>query len=266
MNRSVHVLSGLLIALAACGDDGTTAATDAGTDAPQIPDAPPDAPPVKPEGQVVIMEGRFPAPLSIAVATFVNGAILPSLGTVNGCTLHGSDPTASLDAGSITIAGATTPLTLVRDTAADIYMTADEPPEDLFAPAAQLTVTATGATIPAFTGSVTAPAPLAGVVFPTAISRAAPPTITWTAGTANEVWIFMIAYVGANTGTVMVCRTTDTGSFGITPAAFAQLPVAASEAVISVYRLNKTVVNAGAWEVSLLAIDAIRDDEVPIGP
>jgi hypothetical protein len=248
-----------LLLLAACGDDSPTAMPDA--NAPQ-PDAAVDAFAVRKEGQVVIMEGRSPDPSATAVASFVDGRLLVPIATADGCDVFDNTPASSLDAGSITITGTSTPLTLVQEAAGKVYTTTQSVPDDLFSPAATLTVTATGGTVPAFTGGVTAPAPLDSLVIPSSISRATPATITWTAGSGNEVWVLVAALNGAARG--MLCRTTDSGSFTLTEAAIAQLPATTTEVSLLVYRVKKTVVTAGSWDVMLYAVDNVTN-VVPLG-
>jgi hypothetical protein len=137
-------------------------------------------------------------------------------------------PASSLAAGSITVTGTTTDVTLAQQTGSSSSYTANPPaPADLFAPGATLTVTATGAIVPAFTGAVVAPQPLADVVFPASISRAAPATITWTSGTRDTMW-FLVASNNATPG-AMLCTAPDNGSFTLTTNAIGLLPAAVTQ-------------------------------------
>src|SRR5258705_8882731 len=132
------------------------------------------------------------------------------------------------------------------------------PPNDLFTPGATLTISAAGeaAGVPAFTGDVITPGPLANVTFPASISRGATPTIvTYTAGTSDEVWGWVLA-LGAGGGTDLVfCRTTDTGSFTFPAAALGMIPAADAQGLMILWRTNANSVTAGSMSIALTAGD-----------
>lgn len=254
----------LVLFVAACGDDGGTIADAATGDTTTVADAAHDAAPTAKEGQVFIAEAHSPAEIATAFAMFLNGPLLAPTGSADGCLTMPNTSGASLSAGSIDITGTTEPLMLVQDDPGDVYTTTTLPPTDLFSAGDTLTVTASGDEVPAFTATVDAPAPLANVGFPASLSRSAPATVTWTAGTANAVWLLL------NSATVtegaLLCRTTDTGSFTMTPAALALLPSGVTKATFIMYRLDETEKTAGAWTIYVRAADGQVSGALDINP
>lgn len=249
----------------ACGDDGGTTIDAAVTPDSSSPDASVDAPPaVAKEGQVFVAEAHGNVESSIAVAMFVGGPLYVATGSADGCDAIADMPASSLAAGSITVTGTTSDVTLAQDMADDPYTPTAPTPTDLFAAGATLTVTATGGVVPAFTGDVVAPQPLADVVFPDSISRAAPAMITWTAGSGDTMW-FLVASANATPGG-MLCKAPDNGSFTLTTDAIGLLPAALTQLTIVAYRMNEAPVTAGAWTVYVRAADAVLANTTPIGP
>ncbi len=267
MNRLLVVA----LLVGACGDDGGGATIDAATiDTAVMPDSSLDAsvdgPPEAKEGQVFLGEARTLTNQStpVAIAMFVNGPLYVTLGSADGCDAIDDMPSSSLSAGSITVTGTTSAVTLAQSSLTSPYTANPPAPADLFAAGATLTVTATGAVVPAFTGNVVAPQPLADVVFPASISRAAPATITWTAGTADTMWIG-VASADATPGG-MLCKAPDNGSFTLTTDAIGLLPSTLTQLTMFAYRMNETPVTTGAWTVSVRAADGVIADTTPIGP
>lgn len=230
------------------------------------PDASVDARPATKEGQVFLGEARTTTDQStpVAIAMFVDGPLYVTLGSMDGCDAIDDMPASSLAVGSITVTGTTSEVTLAQSSLTSPYTANPPAPADMFAAGATLTVTATGAVVPAFTGNVVAPQPLADVVFPASISRAAPATITWTAGTADTMWI-VVASAEATPGGIM-CKAPDIGSFTLTTGAIGLLPATLTQLTMFAYRMNETPVTAGAWTVSVRAADGVLADTTPIGP
>ena len=245
-----------------CGDDGTTT-VDAAPSATKVADAAIDGAPAGKEGQVFIAEAHDPIEIATAFAMMFDGPLISPTATADECLTMPNTPGSSLSAGSITVAGTTTPLTLAQDAPGDVYTPAVEPPSDLFAAGATLTAAATGGVVPAFSGSVVAPAPLANVAFPASLSRAAPATVTWTAGSGSTVWIFVNS--ATTTEGALLCRTTDDGTFTLTPAALALLPAALTQVTIVAYRINETTTTAGAWTIYVRAVDLRTSGQLAIG-
>lgn len=251
-----------------CGDDGGGATIDAAMidTAVTLDSTSVDAQPGPKEGQVFLGEARTTTNQStpVAIAMFVDGPLYVTLGSMDGCDAIADMPSSSLAAGSITVTGTTSDVTLAQGTPSSPYTANPPAPADMFAAGATLTVTATGAVVPAFTGDVVAPQPLADVVFPASISRAAPATITWTADTADTMW-FLVASADATPGG-MLCKAPDNGSFTLTTGAIGLLPAAVTQLTIVAYRMNEVPVIAGAWTVAVRAADGVLAATTPIGP
>lgn len=263
----------LVVALlvGACGGNGGATSDAATIDAVVTPDSPSpdasvDAPPAAKEGQVVLGEARTMTNDStpVVIAMFMNGPLYKTLASADGCDAIEDMPASSLAAGSITVTGTTSDVTLAQGSLNSPYTANPPAPADLFAAGATLTVTATGAIVPAFTGDVVAPQPLADVLFPGSISRAAPATITWTAGTSDTMW-FLVASADATPGG-MLCKAPDNGSFTLTTDAIGLLPPAVTTLTIVAYRMNEVPVTAGAWTVYVRAVDGVLADTTPLGP
>ncbi|NVB82660.1 MAG: hypothetical protein HOV81_30060 [Kofleriaceae bacterium] len=248
----------LTLLLAACGDDGNTLVDAATADTRSA-----DTAPANKEGQVFIGEVHTPVELASAYAMFVEGPLEMPLATADGCRTMANTAPTSLDAGGIAIDSATTSVLLTQRDAGDVYTPAITPPTNVFAAGESLTVEATGGMVPAFNGTVTAPAMLADVVIPSPLSRSAPATITWTPGTATAMWIL----VTSDTATpgAMLCRTADSGSFTLTTSALALLPSTLTKVSVVIYRMNETTATAGSWKVFLRAGDGVSTGDITIG-
>jgi hypothetical protein len=245
-----------------CGDDAAMP-TDGAVADTSTPDAAVDVQPPAKEGQVFIMESQTPVEIASAFAMLMDGPLLSPTATADGCLTMANAPAASLSAGAITITGTTEPLTLTQPSAGEVYVPDGDPPTNLFEPGATLTVAAAGDAVPAFTGTVVAPVPLADVVFPVALSRASSATVTWTADTAPAMWLLVNSATA--TEDAMLCRTTDTGSFTLTPAALALLPTPVTKVSIAIYRLDETMVAAGAWTIYLRAAELQSSTQLALG-
>ena len=269
----MHKLLVGVLFLAACGDDPAVkpdAAMQAQMDAPMMQpkmDAAVDAPPTVREGTVVVAELRGAMPDTTASASFQNSRLFgPPLGSAGGCDYYSNPDEKGVSAGMITITGGAQTITLTPTTTTPVdYPTPSNLPADLFDPADVLSVTAAGGTVPAFNGTVTAPAPIANPVLPASISRANPPTITWTAGTSNGMWLW-IAAINGQTLDLVWCRMADNGSFAIPAAAVALIPTASTSAIVYLWRTNTSNVNAGGFAVSLVASDTFGTDIIAIQP
>jgi hypothetical protein len=256
----------------ACGDDGGSMFDAADTIDADTTDAPqPDAPRTDRAGIVIVNEvtddmGNLEAN---AAATLYDGPLFGGpVASAGGCDQLLDLSDGPVSAGTIAITGTLEPVDLVYDTSAMEYDTAAPPPADLFDADATITFAAAGDTIPAFGGTVTAPAALENVTLPTTISRAAPPIITWTAGTGDESWTWILA-IDTNGGAfqLLFCRHTDNGSFEIPAAALALIPNNFNAASVIAWRTNATPVTAGDWTIHLTAATAFTvEDPVPLTP
>lgn len=253
-------LAGVLVAavIAACGggDDADS------PDAPPAddPDAALDAAPIERDGIVIVSEQiQGDGSTTNVQVTMSEGALFGGANATAGdCAFYPQADDTGVSAGVITVTGTTAPITATPGGAPPaVSYDAGELPDDLFEDGATLTITAAGADVPAFTGSVVAPAALAGVALPTEVSRAAPPTITWTAGAADEMWIWMLGLGGGGHPRLLWCRVPDSGSYAVPADAVALLPTAVTQGIVVLWRTGATPVTAGAWTVELVATHAV---------
>jgi hypothetical protein len=264
-------LGSLIVLAAACG--GVESNPDAPPPAADAPPATPDAESTTGDGIVIIAEQTTGGGAqSIVGVTLNDGPLFGAAPTasVGGCDFYMPTPdtNSGLSAGVITVTGTTAPVTATPDSATPPVSYDDgTTPDDLFAPGAQLTVSAAGEPLglPAFTGTVVAPDPLANVTFPASISRTAPTIITYTAGTSDEVWAWILG-IGSAEGDLIFCRTTDTGSFTFPTAAIAMLPGTVTQGLIVLWRTNASSVIAGPVAVALTAADAQSSGTIAVDP
>lgn len=233
----------------------TPDAGPAGADASPMP---PDAEADRDHGIVIIAEQLDPAnptPRSTAAASFFDGPLFDGPdASGGGCNFYNAPNETGLSAGPIDVTGTSAPIMLVPSSASPPVMYSpmpNPPPADLFAPGDSITMTAAGSEVPAFTGSVVAPAVIEGAAFPAAVSRATGGTVTWTARTADEMWLWLAAPSQAGTIDLLWCRMPDSGSFAIPPAGVALFPASATSVGFILWRVNARSVNAGNWSVAL---------------
>lgn len=259
------------LALAACGDPASTS-PDASklADAPKQIDAAVDAPPAMHQGFVTLEKGSDANGASSSMsASFTDTS---PFGTVIGtdalCTAFTpASSGARYSAGTIDVTGATTALTLTPSgTAPSVrYLKTPDPiPKDLFSAGASLGIHAAGgADFVTFSATVTAPAPVAGFTPPTALSRAGY-TATWTAG-SGAVWVIVLGISG-NTGTTLLCKVPDSGSYTVSPASFALLPTTATSGTVVLARVTETTVATASGPVLVAIAADIQSGLIPINP
>lgn len=201
------------------------------------------------EGRVAIehMHGRAGSAANVH-AMFSDSSTRGKLvGRDGRCALYADGPVVGLSAGTITITGTTQPMTLHPDGSSGHvhYEHASDLPEPPFSEGATLTIAASGADVPAFTASVTAPAELRGVAGPATVSRAGT-TVTWRAGAGPAIRIVLAAIASdTHKGLVVMCRVPDTGSFTIPASTFALIPFTFDRAILTVDRFAETDEIAG---------------------
>jgi len=269
----MRTLTLLLLLVAACGgDDASTADAPVSPDAPGQPDAgAPDASAVPREGIVILGEQVTNGNASAAAGvTLSDGPLFGGpTGSSGGCNVYLGVTDNGLSAGDITVTGTTVPLTLSPDgtTPPVNYSSTPSPPDDLLTPGATLTITAAGAAdVGAFSGTVVAPDPLAGVTLPTEVSLTNATTVTWTAGTADEMWAWVLGIGGGANSDVVWCRMPDNGTFTFPSAALGMLPAADTMALVVLWRTNATPVTAGGMHVALTAADASGAGPLAVTP
>ena len=181
------------------------------------------------------------------------------IGTDGPCVAYQDLPTNKLSAGTITVSGTTSPLTLIPSGTSPAVSYHLDTPSNLFAPGASITIHATGAEFPMFSASVQAPPVLAAFSAATTVSRAAGMTITWTAGTAPVVSVSMLG-ASASHLTMLLCRTSDSGSFTLSPSNLALVPASAlsnGTAALGVARVAQTVVTMPGATATVGALSQI---------
>jgi hypothetical protein len=168
--------------------------------------------------------------------------------TIGPCELSfGSGGSPPMDSGQLSLSGGFMSETLM-------YEASGYPPlsllETVWPAGFTVSVSATGATVPAWSASVVMPQ-VASIAAPDLASiptwsRTSDVTFTWQGGTH-----FVTITVGSVSG-LLECHFPATASSGTIPAAaLAKLPP--GMAVVSGSSTNRTVTNAGDWEISLIA-------------
>jgi hypothetical protein len=205
---------------------------------------------------------------SNAGAIFASGDVFGSPVGVDGpCSVTMSPAQRGLSAGTISITGTATALTLTpAGTAPEVdYSASPNPPTPLFTAGATISVQASGGPdFPAFSATVTGPAALTGFTAPTALSRAGY-TATWTAGT-EKIWIIAVATNHTAIPAYVVCRVDDTGTFAIPASTFAMIPADYTEAAVGVGRVSSMDVTTSSGQVTVAAISDITSSFITLGP
>ncbi len=262
--------------LAACGNshhgtpDAPKEPVDAHVDAP--PDVAIDAPPKAMAGMIEVSQGTSAGKAqSTANAHFSTTLFGTPAGTDGPCTLY---PTASTQqnysGGTISITGTASAITLTpTGTVPNVsYSPTATVPDPVFTAGATIAVSGAGGTdVGAFSGSVTAPATLAGYTVPaTSISRSGY-TATWTAGSGPAIWVIAAGFnMMSGVGDIIICKVADNGSFTIPSTTFAMLPSSADSAFAGVGRVASTTVTAGAVMVEIDATSYITSGVLTLGP
>ncbi len=256
----------LVFAFAACGgvngDDDDDSVADAAVVPPDAAVVPPDAmtlsdaaptsdafPTTTYNGLVFLAEisgGPF-MDQSSAFAGFTTGEVWGTpFGSFGDCIRYDGTFVDSYSAGTITVTGANlSPLTLAPSGAAPnvTYAPTVTPPVDLIDPADVLDISASGGTIPAFSGTVTVPGTIAGWTTPGTVDRSLDFATTWTAGSATHAWV-MIQLIDSGTGdlAILLCETNDDGAYTVPQEAVALLPTTYDIVFAMLWRMNETVV------------------------
>jgi hypothetical protein len=197
-----------------------------------------------------------------ATAQFTLGNIYGAeVGSVGGCALFRAPSSDGISAGSITISSIGPTVTLTPSGNPVHYMASDVPPQ-VFAPGTTLTVSASGADVPAFNTTVTSPVMLAGFTAPTTISRAAGYAATWTRET-GQMWLFVVSQASNSTTAplpmgetdLLLCKVPDTGSYTVTSAALALFPTAVDQVIVALARVDEHDLHLGDGEVDVVALN-----------
>jgi hypothetical protein len=234
--------------VAACGSS-----TNNKPDAPSSRDASADAPTFAKNGAVSITQGfDGSSNRGQASATFVMGDLMsPVVGTDGPCTAFTNGQPATLDAGTISVSGTLSAFTLTASGSPLGYSASGQLPYPLFSAGAAISFTAAGgAGVPAFNGTVTAPADIAGFVRATSLSRSGY-TVAWTAGAGPNLWVLLVGADASFNSTPVICKVSDTGSFVIPASTFALLSAADTMGGVAVLRFGSTVVDVADTQVGI---------------
>ena len=239
----------VLVIAAACG--GSPSGGNAGVDASTL-----DVTTGQAGGEIAVLRVND-GTMMTATASFFDGsdnAVI--IGSVDECRVTTApNPAVTISAGTITITGPATPVTLAPT---------GEKPSVVYAPAifpvpadeTSLAMSATGADFPAFTADGLVPARIAGFTPPASLSRGSGYTAAW--DTAGAGWRFRIEIVANPTSPselyVMTCDVPDSGTYEIPAAAFALFPPA-TDAQVSVMRYTQVTVENGAASFVVGAIE-----------
>jgi hypothetical protein len=266
----------LIPLLVACGSDPAhtpdASLHDAGHDAAPDghPDAPLDAPAGPALGLIEIGQGtNNGTAASEATASISSTSVFgPVAGTDGPCTLYtDAQNQPGFSAGAITVTGTASTITLdPTGTAPSVqYSPSSAVPKPVFTAGATLTFTAAGGPdVGAFTASVTAPAALAGYTPPTTVSRAGY-TATWTAGAGPSIWVIFAAIdTSAGSGTSVLCRVDDTGSFTVPATTFAMIPSNQTAGFVGVGRVSPMTKAVGSTMVTVQATSYVTSGQLTI--
>jgi hypothetical protein len=234
-----------VLLLAACGGGG------GGGPGPDAGDDPSDL-----VGRIAFQETEFGDGVTASVSVWFNepdtGPDLvndgtcrvyeyPCLGSVGACA---SPPPPS--AGTVTITGVSSTLTLTHG--AFGYTLADPLPDDLFADAATISVTATGDEVAAFSVSVGGVTPMVSPYVDATLGLVAGQAyaLTWTPGSTDARIQFLvnwndICHAGAERY-VLQCDVADTGAFTVPAAITGALPANFEQCGAQLRRFRRAVV------------------------
>lgn len=239
------------VLLAACGGGSGGGGDDVG-----LVDAPASVPGNR--GSVVVQGFKSSnANGGTATASFTMGTGGCPVTTLDNCVLTQAcaAPAAQpVSAGTVTATGAAVPISLAPKADATYPMLSDYmATAPWLAGGETVDVTATGATVPAFHGTVTAPnrptitapaMPAAGAML--AVTRASGFSTTWTGGGAGKLEIYL-----SSGSTTLVCDLDASAGSGTIPAAtLAMLP--AGSGAFAMSSISTHEVDAGDWAVQLV--------------
>jgi hypothetical protein len=215
-------------------------------------------------GSGLVQVGTTFGQLSAALAQFpsVSASCMPTPSgpcTVSVCR---TDVT-QVSAGAITLSSGTSTQTL--NFVGGAYEGFDNPMSEIWPPATKVDISAAGATVPMFAGTVTIPSrltitapalPAGGA--PISIDRANDLALTWTNGNGNENLNFLLVQDATGGGVqILDCRLPANSNSGSIPkASFATFN--AGNATFGVYNISE-ITTPGAWAITLRANSAALD-------
>jgi hypothetical protein len=166
----------------------------------------------------------------------------------------------------LTIAGGTGPITITPGSSGAYSYFSPSPGDPTITGGSALTVSGSGATVPAFTAAitmpddiaVTMPAQPASFTTPIAVSRSADLAIAWTGGGVGDVSVVAEQQVSTNTFTMISCSFPSSAGSGTVPAA-ALADFASTDAggnpttVLTIAPLATQTVTQDGWQLRIYA-------------
>lgn len=158
-------------------------------------------------------------------------------------------------AGTVSFMGAGESLSL--QPSADGTYAGDAPRNEIFPAGTEVTVSAGGDAVPAFTTTVRVPArveitaPMLSLATTTNISRAMPLATSWTGGTSGKVLVFLASASASRSATVSCTYDATAGSATIAADVLSALPVGSGS--IAIGGVEQREVTAGGYTVTVSA-------------
>ncbi len=190
---------------------------------------------------------------STSAGFFTAGAACTTMQTIGPCAVRNcgtAQPQGAQSAGTITITGATKPLSLVPGT--DKQYVQQTSMTSLFNGGEMITFAAAGADVPAFTVSLTTPTkatitapakPAAGSLL--AINRAQDYSVSWSGGGSGQVQIFL---AGAGGQPSLFCKFPASAGTGKVPTA-ALMTMGAGSGSFAMAAISETSKTSGDWGI-----------------
>ncbi len=169
------------------------------------------------------------------------------------------------NAGVITISGAKIPAgTTLTPGATGAYAPLSRSDLDAWVGGETIKVSATGGSVPAFSGDVIAPSPASALTSPalatapakTEIDRTKPLAVAWSGGTAGTIGFTLTATAGGGSATVQCRFDASKGAGSVPVSLLAKLP--ASDGSLGTSITSNTQVKAGSFNVSLVATSLVK--------
>lgn len=229
------------------------------------------SPSYKRVGQIVLSQNGTSSGAS-AIFTDDDSAFGTRMGEAGSCTAYSGNATNTFSAGTIQITGASSSVTLTPSgTAPDVMYQVGSVPDQLLTPGATVTATAAGSSamgdLPGFSLSTSAPQPISGESFPSAVSRSSGATVSWTPLPGARIWVLVAGFDpnSSSVGTTILCDVTDTGSLDLSPSTVALIPASDTQALMVIARVSDSSNVVTDTRVELDAVSVTFAGPVPVG-
>jgi hypothetical protein len=161
--------------------------------------------------------------------------------------------------------GTAAPITLVESGPPSSYTAEASLPRPAFSSGANIEMQAIGASVPAFEGTFTAPAPLEGYVAPSSVSRSGM-TVTWTSVPGTTLQLTLVGTGSTQMSPYVRCEVADTGSLTVPAAVFAWMPGNFPAITLDVARAAELDVEVPHGVIHLQVLDGTSTTSIPLGP